>query len=31
MGKVFDFNFMISTIPEIIKFLPVTLMIALYS
>ena len=31
MGSVFDFNFMISTIPEIIKFLPVTLMIAVYS
>ena len=31
MGSVFDFKFMISTIPEIIKYLPVTLIIAVYS
>lgn len=31
MGSVFDVQFMISTIPEIIKYLPVTLIIAFYS
>ena len=31
MGKVFDIEYMISTVPEILKYLPVTLEIALYS
>ena len=31
MAKVFDISYMISTIPEIIKYLPVTLRIALWS
>ncbi len=31
MGKVFDLEFMIKTIPEIIRYLPVTLLIAFYS
>gem|GEM_PF-5583848 len=28
MGKVFDLQFMVSTVPEIISYLPVTLKIA---
>ncbi len=31
MGKIFDVQFMLSTIPEIAKYLPVTLEIALWS
>ncbi|MBR4994000.1 MAG: amino acid ABC transporter permease [Lachnospiraceae bacterium] len=31
MGKVFDIEYMLSTVPEILKYLPVTLKIALYS
>lgn len=31
MGKIFDIHYMLSTIPEIVKYLPVTLKIALWS
>lgn len=31
MGSIFDWNFMISTVPEIISYLPVTLQIAFFS
>ncbi len=31
MGKIFDVQYMLSTVPEIIKYLPVTLEIALWS